>query len=101
MIERFTLLREEFPDYPVASLPDVPADWAETSWHNDVSPSFEAPNGCRIFIAYPDKADREFPEMPRFCVLAPDTEEGSGETVIESDDWAAVLAAVDAKGGAK
>jgi hypothetical protein len=42
MAGRFELLRREFPDFPLESLPEIPADWDDQSWHNDACPSFEA-----------------------------------------------------------
>jgi hypothetical protein len=39
----------EFPNFPVASIPQLPSDWTDSSWRNDESPSFTA-NGFQIFL---------------------------------------------------
>ena len=52
--------KTEFPDFDnELSLPD---GWVDTSWHNDVSPSFEKQFGdvtYRIWCDYKDPARRE------------------------------------------
>jgi hypothetical protein len=44
----------EFPDFPIASIPQLPADWIDSSWHNDENPSFMS-NGLQIFLCPDDK----------------------------------------------
>jgi len=63
------LLRAEFPDYlkvgRVYHWPRVPGiEWIETSWHNDICPSweFEVPKHqlrVRLWADYEDVDDRE------------------------------------------
>src|SRR5690606_19746669 len=59
----------EFPRFGILDV-QVPEGFCDTSWHNDVCPSFskELPNGnfLRIFIEYPDPAARETPDAARF-----------------------------------
>jgi hypothetical protein len=77
--------------------PDVYKEFAEqllergfedTSWGNDMMPSFT----CDVFVVWVDHAhpeEREFPEMKRFAI------HDEGETVLETDAWADVLAFID------
>jgi len=62
------LLRREFPDYfevgKTYYLPRVPeGNWEESSWHNDMCPSwmYETPLGIsiRLWADYPEQEDRE------------------------------------------
>lgn len=83
----------EFPDFGTFDLP-LPDGFADTSWHNDVCPSFERDLGddtyLRIFVDYANPADRENPGAKRFTCqrVMPD-----GDTVrgLHSDAWQAVL----------
>lgn len=88
----------EFPDYPSAEMPPIPATWEDVSWRNEQCPSFLTPEGAPrffVFVDYPEAADREFPESPRFTVHRA-TDEGEmpeGFNVVsDGDDWSAVLA---------
>lgn len=93
----FPQLASEFPDYPAADLPAIPADWVDISWHNDACPSFEAPNGARVFVDYLASEMREHADqLPRFVAMTPDTSEGNGEEIAAGDDWPAIVAAVAA-----
>lgn len=82
--------RTEFPDFDAATMPAIPADWTDTSWHNDTCPSFSV-NGLRIFVDYADPAMREVPECERYSVHTDD----DGRDICYGDDWAAVLRAVE------
>lgn len=88
----------EFPDFPAADMPRVPAYWRDTSWHNDTCPSFEF-GRFRIFIDYADPAMREFPgDADRFSVHDNDPVSGLGEdrNAVSYSDWADVLKHVGA-----
>ena len=70
------LLRREFPDYfevgKVYPLPRVPeGNWEESSWHNDVCPSWRFMTGTGLYIRlwadYPEEEDREL-ENERFLI---------------------------------
>jgi len=82
--------QEEFPDYPVAQMPIIPAGWRDTSWRNDQCPSFTA-HGVQVFIDFADPNEREFPESPRFIVSADPEVHDHNEPLMETDDWQAVL----------
>lgn len=80
----------EFPDF--GAMPaDVPAAWADSSWHNDACPSYEVAGdgfgfGFRLFVDYADKAKREFPESSRFSLHFSD-HVGNVTVIAEGDDW--------------
>jgi hypothetical protein len=88
----------EFPDYDLSTLPPIPADWVDHSWHNDSAPSWLTPTGFNIWIDYEQVADREHPAGARFIVhrLGPDGDFASDEAALETDDWAEVLRMVAA-----
>ena len=58
-------IADEFPDYPEDALPPIPRDWQPVHWKNDVCPSwhvagsFSAETEVRVFIEWPELADRE------------------------------------------
>lgn len=84
--------QEEFgPEYAVPDLIANHPALADTSWHNDIWPSFEV-KGCdraRLWIEHPDPAKREFPNEPgkRFRVTWADNEED-----FETDDASEAIA---------
>jgi hypothetical protein len=86
--------RQEFPDFDPATLPAIPAEWTDTSWHNDTCPSFNAGNGKVVFVEYADPAQREFADVARFTVHADPATVDSNDVLFESEDWAEILAFV-------
>jgi hypothetical protein len=84
--------QSEFPDFAPATMPAIPAGWADESWHNDTCPRFLTGNGFTVFVDYADEALREFDGGARFAVQP----EASCENLLETDDWDAVLAFVAA-----
>lgn len=95
---RFDQLRREHPDFDLATLPAIPLGWEDTSWHNDACPSFQTPNGVRVYVDYADPAQRELgPTASRFgAIYDPEDGQSSTDTVYpyEGDDWDALLEAV-------
>jgi len=86
--------REEFPDFDPATLPTIPAGWADISWHNDACPSFDTGAGKFVYVDYADATLREWPESKRFIVmLDPEVRDG-GDVLLATDDWSAVLAEI-------
>lgn len=91
--------RTEFPDFDPATMPAIPADWTDCSWHNDTCPSFIAagvqdyaePNWwmVHVFVDFLSTADREFPGGSRFQVVLNDDNGATG--LLATDDWSAVL----------
>ena len=46
---------------------DIPKEWADVSYGNDLCPSFRI-KGFQIYIAEIDKDNREWEGMPRFSI---------------------------------
>jgi len=92
--------RTEFPDFDPATLPEIPADWRDRSWHNETCPSFKTPRGFIVWIDYAEPADSEWPELRRsgdYLRFNVHLDGGQClEEVFASDDWAAVLAFIAA-----
>lgn len=98
-VREFPKLREEFPDFDVATLPAIPGGLVDTSWRNDSCPVFELMRGDLSFLAvYVDFADpqaREFPEMERFSIHRMDGEDSL--CVLTTDEWSSVEVALVAE----
>lgn len=87
-------IAKEFPDYPVASLPEIPAGFVPSHWHNDACPSWSR-GDLVLFIDYPNPADRDFDDGTRFSLQR---STGAGANVIvDTDDWTTVLAFIAAE----
>jgi hypothetical protein len=85
----------EFPDFPAADMPAIPAGFEDSSWHNDVCPTIQS-SALRlsIFLDYADPAQREFgADTNRFLVLELDADGCyTGEQpLVATDDWSEVL----------
>ena len=98
----FSLMAREFPDYDQTTLPVIPHYWMDTSWHNDVCPSFTATpaaldgTGVHIFCDYADEASREFGRLEqcsRFSAYL-QNEDGVRTMEVYGDDWGAILRGV-------
>ena len=92
--------RDEFPDdYNVPAVIATHPDLDDVSWHNDVCPSFTLKGydggnnrlDVRLWVAHPDKAAREFPDMPRLYVS-----DGERAVFFESEDDADAPKAIEA-----
>ena len=90
-------LADEFPDFDLATLPDIPADWVDDSWHNDACPSFTAgPDGAlKIYVDYDSLELREHPDLTFRFSVSSYNEAGDMLTHLETNDWASVLAFVE------
>lgn len=89
----------EFPEFDPQTMPEIPAGWEDISWHNDVCPSFQVgnPDGIwfRVWIDFEKEAEREFPQSrTRFAIDRLDEVSGDEETLMQSDDWAEIVAKV-------
>lgn len=84
--------RDQFPSYPVADMPRLPAGFVDQSYRNDVCPHFDN-DAARIavWIDHPDRALREYPECKRFTVHSIDADGYVQEMLFESDVWQDVL----------
>lgn len=92
----------EFPDFPAADMPAIPAGFEDTSWHNDSCPSLTSDEiGLTIWIDYLDPALREYQDnqgaaqYPRFSVHCQNHGVESSGPSIMTDDWAEVLAFIE------
>jgi hypothetical protein len=82
----------EFPDFDASTMPEIPADFVDCSWHNDTCPSFYNEKlSMYIYVDYADKLLREFKESERFglAVIGNDNDEVIFET--SSDDYDYIL----------
>ncbi len=85
--------RVAFPDFDPSTMPAIPADWRDTSEHNDAYPSFHSEAaGVRIWVDYADPADREIPGDRFGVVRQVDWAEGThAGDLYTTDDWQDVL----------
>lgn len=83
-----TTWQTEFSDFD--DMPAIPENWKDISWHNDSCPSFEC-GELLIFVDYADPEKREVATPFRFVVV----NDPMAEAILETDDWAEVLAAVE------
>lgn len=97
--------RSEFPDFDPATMPAIPAEWTDISWHNDACPSFTArgegdigSGGWRlyVFIDYAEDKRREQRGFSRFNAWVEVDGPTNGDNIFFSDDWDAILAFVQA-----
>lgn len=105
----YPLMAAEFPDFDQNTLPIIPPSFEDSSWRNDVCPSFQHPVlGIHLWVEYDKKEDRES-GLPRFrldqleqvTVTVDGKEETSWEwpidftdtLIVEGDDWDEILQA--------
>lgn len=88
---KFPQMHDAFPDFDQDSLPIIPSDWTDVSFHNDACPCFEAP-GFYVFIDYPQSWQRETPGGHRFTIFDVDDQNFLKDVHLETDVWAEVLA---------
>jgi hypothetical protein len=81
-------LHKFFPHFRGETMPEIPREWTPAHYANDACPSWETPDGLRVFVDREDKDMRECPSWQRYSVQ---TEEG--ETLLDTDDWNEVLKA--------
>lgn len=94
-IESPSNYRAEFPDFAPADMPAIPGGFLDTSWHNDVCPSFTSDAiGLTLWIDYANPEDREHPSWSRFRLESQDHGVETGEYALDTDDIADVYAAI-------
>lgn len=85
--------KTEFPDFVLDV--EIPEDFADQSWHNDVCPRFDKQlqNGTWLvlWVDYLDPNDREYTKEKRFAVALNDDEYTYVETLLESDSWQEIV----------
>lgn len=101
MTATLDLLRREFPEFDVATLPAIPDGFECCAWRNDTLPlwyetSLADDDATRMMIAidYADASIREYPESPRFGLHMHDGDDCTPKFVCHSDDWGKIVAAV-------
>lgn len=82
----------EFPYFVLPSV-DVPPDWVDTSWHNDVCPSWVTPSGIKVLIDHAVPEKREVRGSRAFTAWSVET----GELLLATDNWADLLKRVSQK----
>lgn len=91
------LCEAQFPDFKLDVT--IPSDWSDTSYHNDVCPSYRKsfPSGrsLRIWVDFADPARREYPNSPRFTVQSMNADEEFMDDIVQTDDWEEVLKATE------
>lgn len=88
----------EFPDFPAADMPSLPATFTDVSWHNDTCPCIASDVlRMQIFIDYSEVAKREFPTTSRFSVMEQSGGVEIGCGLLDTDDWSEVLALIAAR----
>lgn len=93
----------QFPNFDPATLPQIPPEWDDMSWGNDVCPSWQTGDlAFRVFVDYPVPAEREFPDTPRYSVSRYASRDPQSELEplfhsFATEDWQHVLAFVAAR----
>jgi hypothetical protein len=76
---------------------NIPEGWQDSSWGNDVCPSFLIPAaGLKVFIDHEDPSQREIEDAPRFSVHPTDADgnvdyEAADCCILETESWDIVL----------
>jgi hypothetical protein len=90
----FPLMEREFPDFDQTTLPAIPAEWEDCSWHNEPCPCFKVgETGLYVFTDYAKPEDRDVPELKRFVLIR--IEGGPAEDLAASDDFAEIITAIE------
>lgn len=93
------LYLREFPEFGPMDV-TIPAGFMDSSWHNDVCPSFSKDlfNGqvLRLWVERECADDREYPDLPRFSVALHDFDAAFLDTLATSDDFAEIEQAIAA-----
>ena len=79
------MISTAFPEYDQTTLPAIPATWVDTSWRNDVCPSWQF-GEYQIFIDHANPTERETGGERYFV-----NDVESGDCFLVSDDWGDVL----------
>lgn len=91
-VENASDFSTEFRSFDASTLPAIPPLFVDTSWRNDICPTFSAETlGLTIWVDYPEAKDREFPEWKRFRVTTL-TGHDDIRDLLETDSWVDVLA---------
>lgn len=86
----------EFFDFPTNTLPPIPRQWSDQSWHNDACPSFNTETGLVVWINYLVVTEREWEGIKRFTVQNDPNTTSNCDSLLDTDDWEEVLVFVAA-----
>jgi len=88
--------KTEFPDFDDTISFD---GFTDTSWHNDMCPSFHYDLGhgvgIRVWVDYKDKSLRESQDYPRFSVDIMQDDESIDHPIVTTDSLDELLATID------
>jgi hypothetical protein len=95
------LWAQEFPEFPPADIPPMPAGFIDDSWGDDACPSFrrdERESCVRIWIAEADEYARDAESQTRFSIAREWDDGRIPDALLDTDDWSEVLAYIAAMG---
>ncbi|MGX1323269.1 hypothetical protein AB7M17_006722 [Bradyrhizobium sp. USDA 377] len=88
--------KTEFPDFPEADMPAIPADFVDTSWHNNACPSFTSDEAeLTVWIDYLDVSQREHGSGHRFTIEPQRNGVEITGDWFSGDDWTEALAFIE------
>jgi hypothetical protein len=91
-------IKTEFPDYDPATLPAIPEGWVDSSYCNDVCPSWTTADRLwQIWIDYADPSEREFTDARRYTAKPLDSDGCIINDYVcgeHTDDWSVILRAI-------
>ena len=92
-------LVREFPDFDLATLPEIPEGFHCHAWHNDTCPVwYDVADGkdcgrvgiMMLAVDFSDHSLREFPAGPRFTLHMVQADDTSPEPILSSDEWTTI-----------
>jgi len=87
--------RREFPNFPADVIPRLGQGWEDQSWDQDACPKFVHDAAeLNLWVDYPDPDMRESPIGKLYTLNRIDPDGNSGDTLFETDDWAAMAARI-------
>lgn len=97
MTQRF---KQEFPDFGEMDV-EIPSDFEDQSWHNESCPCFHSETAqAFLWVDYEDPARREYEGALGFTLsvsIDGQVPDDAREPLCSTDDWAAMLKAIDAR----
>ncbi|NEX60104.1 hypothetical protein [Noviherbaspirillum galbum] len=92
------LYQREFPNFGVLDV-QIPGGFVDVSWHNNACPSWRVEKGnghyLQLFVDYARPEDRDTPTLPRFSLHLHDAHMDYITPVIQSNDYADILALLE------
>jgi len=86
-------IAREFPDFPLDSLPEIPASFEARPWRHDAMPAWRDERaGFTLWIDHPDSAERVEPGAPRFTLI---DDRDDFRALAATDEWSQVVSALE------